>query len=57
MLNKEKESGVLHYQNLVRKMVIEKWKEEESERNALTEVGSRGSASGLVGGEEVKAEA
>ncbi len=52
MLNKEKESGVLHYQNLVRKMVVEKWKEEEAERNALVEVGSE-----KIGGEQIEAKA
>jgi len=39
VLNGIKESGVLHYQNLTRKMVLEKWREEE-ERNRLKEAGS-----------------
>lgn len=42
------------YQQLTREMVVEKFKQEEAERNALTPIDSRTSAGGnIVGQEEV----
>ncbi|KAJ9498056.1 hypothetical protein H2202_006659 [Exophiala xenobiotica] len=43
VLNQKKESGVLHYQQLTRKMVVDKFKEEEAEKNALSPASSRAS--------------
>ncbi|KAK5455313.1 hypothetical protein LTS15_006033 [Exophiala xenobiotica] len=43
VLNQKKESGVLHYQQLTRKMVVEKFKDEEAEKNALSPATSRAS--------------
>ncbi|KAK5051409.1 hypothetical protein LTR84_003061 [Exophiala bonariae] len=47
VLNQVKESGVLHYQQMTRKMVVEKFKQEEAERNALASVSSRHSTASL----------
>ncbi|KAK5327606.1 hypothetical protein LTR93_002991 [Exophiala xenobiotica] len=43
VLNQKKESGVLHYQQLTRKMVVDKFREEEAEKNALSPASSRAS--------------
>lgn len=40
------------YQQLVRKMVVEKFQEEEAEKNALTPASSRASGVGYVAGQE-----
>ncbi|RVX66485.1 hypothetical protein B0A52_09769 [Exophiala mesophila] len=52
VLNQVKESGVLHYQQLTRKMVVEKFKEEEAEKNALTPASSRASAGFVASGQD-----
>ncbi|KIW67542.1 hypothetical protein PV04_06786 [Phialophora macrospora] len=52
VLNQAKESGVLHYQQLTRKMVVEKFKEEEADRNTLSPTGSRASGISHVGGQD-----
>ncbi|KIX04916.1 uncharacterized protein Z518_05787 [Rhinocladiella mackenziei CBS 650.93] len=57
VLNLVKESGVLHYQQLTRKMVVEKFKEEEAEKNALTPASSRASGVGSSYQEDVSVSA
>lgn len=45
------------YQQLTRKMVVEKFKEEEAEKNALSPASSRASAGYAVGQEDVSVSA
>ncbi|KAL6251415.1 hypothetical protein RBB50_001624 [Rhinocladiella similis] len=53
VLNQKKESGVLHYQQLTRNMVVEKFKEEEAEKNSLTPASSRASHGYASGQDDV----